>query len=134
MTTKNLMISSAVFLGILGIGLTFLPGEIAGYFGRELDSIFQLTLQILGALYMGFAMVNWMAKNNLMGGIYGKPLNIGNLVHFLVSSFALIKLIFPIENQTPVLLSLTLFYIAFTLGFGIVFMTSPRNLVPKSVK
>ncbi len=131
MNTKILMIASAVFLGILGFGLTFLPDEIAGYFRKESDAITQLTLQILGALYLGFAMVNWMAKNNLMGGIYGKPINIGNLVHFLVSSFALIRLAIIIENHSAILLSLAVLYSAFTLGFGIIFMSSPRNLVPK---
>lgn len=126
------MITSAVFMGILGIGLTFLPNEIARYFGKELDIISQLTLQLSGALYLGFAMVNWMAKHNLMGGIYGKPLNIGNLVHFLVSSLALIKLVMKVENHTAILLSLTFIYTAFALGFGIVFMSSPRNLVAKT--
>lgn len=134
MNTKILMIASAVFLGILGVGLTFLSEEIAAHFGKNLDTLSHLTLQILGSLYLGFAMVNWMAKNNLMGGIYGKPLNIGNLVHFLVSAFALIKLVFDIKNHTVILVLLTFIYIAFTLGFGIVFMNSPRNLGSKEIK
>ena len=128
MNAKNLMIASAVFFGIIGLGLTFLPEELYGYLSTERNQTALLILQIFGAAYLGFAMLNWMTRNNLIGGIYGKPLIIGNLVHFLVSSFALIKILGKIENHFEIILTLTIIYAAFTIGFGFVFMTNPDKL------
>jgi len=33
---------------------------------------------------LGFSILNWMSKASLIGGIYNKPLLIGNLLHFLL--------------------------------------------------
>lgn len=122
------MIASSVLYGIIGIGLTFLPEEIYAYMSTEINRISLITTQILGAAYLGFAMLNWMTKNNLIGGIYSKPLLIGNLVHFLVSSFALIKITGKIENHFEIILTLAIIYSVFTLGFGFVSMTNPKQL------
>jgi hypothetical protein len=45
---------------------------MAGLLGGELDNgaFIELHIEIVGgALYMGFAVLNWMAKDNLIGGI-----------------------------------------------------------------
>jgi hypothetical protein len=34
-------------------------------------------------------MTNWMWRGNLVGGVYGRPIGIGNMVHFTVGAFAL---------------------------------------------
>jgi len=128
MNTKILMTASALFLGIIGIGLTFLPEEIAEYLRFDGNQIAILILQILGALYLGFALLNWMTKHNLIGGIYSRPLIIGNLLHFLVSSFALIKIALNPENYFEVIITLTLIYSIFTLCFAYVFITNPKKL------
>ena len=128
MNSKILMIASAIFYGIIGIGLTFMPEEISEYMGMNINEFSLLILQILGAAYLGFAMINWMTKNNLIGGIYSKPLIIANLVHFLVSSFALIKIIGSIESHFKVLLVLTIIYSVFTLSFGLLFIKNPKEV------
>src|SRR5215203_813962 len=97
MNTKYLMISSAAVMGLLGLSASFLPIEllkILGATGNELPTLF---LQITGALYLGFAMMNWMAKTVLIGGIYARPLGMGNCLHFTVAALALFK--FAINNQ-----------------------------------
>ena len=128
MNTKTLMMASAVFLGTIGFGLTFLPQEIYGFLSPNINQATLLILQILGAVYLGFAMLNWMTKNNLIGGIYSKPLLVGNLVHFLVSSFALIKIVRNNQDHFEVILALTIMYVLFALSFGIVSMTHPSKL------
>jgi hypothetical protein len=112
----------------LGLGLTFLPEEISGAIGMHTNQGSLLTLQILGSTYLGFAMLNWMTKNNLIGGIYSRPLVIGNLVHFLVSSFALIKIVLHVENQIGITITLTIIYAVLTLCFGYVFMANPDKI------
>lgn len=128
MNTKILMIISAIILGIMGLGLTFLPEEISGAIGMDTNQGSLLTSQILGSTFLGFAMLNWMTKNNLIGGIYNRPLIIGNLVHFLVSSFALIKIVLDLENQIGIIITLTIVYSVLTLCFGYVFMSNPSKI------
>ena len=126
MNTKILMIASAIYLGIVGIGLTFLPLEIARFFEAETNRTLILALQILGALYLGFGMMNWMAKNSMIGGIYSRPLVFGNLLHFLVSAFALIKMVGKYsENQFVVIITISILYSIFAICFGYLLRTSP---------
>ena len=60
--TKTLMIISAIFLAVNGFGFTFFPNEIAGLLINDDNYIFILILQMLGALYLGFSILNWMSK------------------------------------------------------------------------
>ncbi|MDC1080934.1 hypothetical protein OAQ15_02385 [Flavobacteriaceae bacterium] len=123
--TKILMIINAIFLAVNGFAFSFFPVEISVLLNNEDNIFFILTLQNLGALYLGFSYVNWMSKNSLIGGIYNKPLLIGNILHFLTASMAMLKLVFKFENNFQLILSFTLIYCLFTLLFGYVFFTNP---------
>ena len=123
--TKTLMIISAIFLAVNGFGFTFFPNEIAGLLINDDNYIFILILQILGALYLGFSILNWMSKASLIGGIYNKPILIGNLLHFFTASMTLIKLTFKAETNLQLIFSYTIIYSLFTLSFGYVFFTNP---------
>lgn len=131
MNTKVLMISSCIFLGALGIALTFLPDEIISNLSITPNPITTLSLQLLGALYLGFAMLNWMAKGSLIGGIYNRPIAIGNFMHFAVGAMALIKIITKINTNTAVVIALTAFYSVFALLFAYVFRTNPSRIEKK---
>ena len=125
MNTRSLMMISAIFLAVNGFGFTFFPNEIAGLLINDDNYILILILQILGALYLGFSILNWMSKSSLIGGIYNKPLLIGNLLHFFTASMALIKLAFKVETNLQLIFSYTIIYSLFTLSFGYVFFTNP---------
>ena len=129
MNTKSLMVASAIFLMISGLLLTFIPEEISQYLNAGTNQTSILFLQILGSLYLGFGMLNWMTKSNLIGGIYSRPLVIGNLAHFLVASFALIKIVVKnSENEFSFVLISTILYSLFTICFGYVFMKNPNKV------
>lgn len=124
MNTKFLMMASAVIMGIAGIILTFLPDEIANYAGLASTDFSPLLLQILGALYFAFALLNWMAKANLIGGIYSKPVAMGNFAHFLVAGLAIIRSAFA--NQTDIALWIgAIIYSTFAIMFAIVAFGNP---------
>ena len=125
MKTKLLMTSSALFCGIIGILLSFLPNEIAEYLSVEPTIITILFLQILGALYLGFGILNWMAKGTLIGGIYNRPIALGNLMHFVVGAITLVKVISNIQTHTEIIIFLTVFYAIFALLFIYVLKTNP---------
>ena len=126
MDTKILMFAVTIYLGIAGLLLTFLPQEIAIFFEAGTNPSFVLALQVLGSLYLGFGMMNWMAKNSIIGGIYNRPLVFGNFLHFLVSTFALLKMVQNYsKNQFVVILILSILYVIFAISFGYLLRTSP---------
>lgn len=85
------MRASALFMAALGLAATFLPQEIVVYASGTASGTAVLAVQVLGALYVGFALLNWMAQGNLIGGIYSRPVAVGNLAHFLIAALALAK-------------------------------------------
>jgi len=73
MNTKVIMTLSAIVMGGVGILLSFLPHELLAQFqSASVHTIDALIIQLMGALYFGFAMINWTAKANLIGGIYSR--------------------------------------------------------------
>ena len=128
MNTKTLMIASTVFLGVLGTVLTFLPNEIISSISTTPNPILTLSFQLLGALYLGFAILNWMAKGASIGGIYNKPMAVGNFMNFGVGALALIKIILEIQMHVEIVISLTIVYITFAILFGYVFRTNPSKV------
>lgn len=120
--TKIIFTISALFLGILGICLSFLPQEIAEFLKLPTESY--LFLQLTGALYFGFAMVNWMVKGSTIGGIYNRPIAIGNFSHFIIGALALVKFASGHLDDIPVLI-LTAIYAVFAIIFSLIVFTHP---------
>jgi len=125
MNTRIIMTTSAVFLAIIGISLTFFPVEIANYLVFGVESILILVLQVMGGLFFGFAMLNWMAKESVIGGIYNKPLVTANMAQFVVGGLALLKDLIHHPDKPPIIWILTGFYTIFGLLFAILFVRSP---------
>ncbi len=115
--TRVLMVSSALFMGVLGIIATFLPQEIFTYNNIEPAAITVTIVKITGALYLGFAVLNWMARGNVIGGIYSRPVAMGNFLHFMVIAIMLIKQLVSGEVTTAMLAG-SIFYSIFALCFG----------------
>jgi hypothetical protein len=124
MRTRIIMTASALFLAILGLASTFLPQEILAGLHQPNGAVLSLVIQILGALYLGFAMLNWMAKESIIGGIYNRPISIANLVHFLVAALALGKGVMA-GPRDPALVAIAALYALFALAFSSVVFTSP---------
>jgi hypothetical protein len=131
MDTKILMSACAIFLAGLGGFLSFLPDEIISSLGITSNPITTLSFQLLGSLYLAFAMLNWMAKGSLIGGIYNKPIAIGNFMHFGVGALALIKVASNIQTHTEIIISLTVVYAIFSILFAYVFRTNPTKTEKK---
>jgi len=127
MSTKPVMIASALFLAIVGIALTFVPQEIAAFAGMGFTKIYQLQLQILGALFLAFAMLNWMAKGAIIGGIYNRPIAIANFTHFFIGGAALVKAIAGNIHLHYAVWVLAALYAIFAILFGIIFQKHPSN-------
>ena len=74
--------------------------------------------------------MNWMAKGVLIGGIYSRPLAIGNFAHFLIGAIALVKYAFGFQDVAVWVLAAV--YTGFALAFGYVFFTHPVKESPST--
>lgn len=115
--TKLLMIASTLFLGLMGLGVSFIPQEILTYFDVPASGPVVLLVEMLGALYMGFALLNWMARANLIGGIYSRPVAAGNFIYFMMASIILVKEALT-TSSTAAVVSLALVNVVFAVSFG----------------
>lgn len=104
-----------------GILITFLSNEIVAYLNLAPNSF--LLIQIIGALYFAFGMLNWFVKANLIGGIYGRPISVANFTHFSMVALSLFKSGFY-ENIMQI--TITTVYCILAFLFGYIFMTHPK--------
>jgi len=121
------MTSSAVILGIMGLLLIFIPDLILIHLNSDVNKTLLLLMQILGALYFSFAMLNWMTKTNLIGGIYNRPIAIANFTHFLIAGLALTKGIIANPSSSYTIWVAGIAYCLFCVSFGIILFRHPIN-------
>ena len=126
MNTKLLMISSAVVLAFAGLAATFMPQEIMQHTGSAGAGLDVVIVQIAGAAYLGFAMLNWMARENVIGGIYSRPVAFGNFLHFLVAALAIVKVALGPHGGTEIAIGAVV-YVLFAAAFGVVLFTHPGS-------
>ena len=125
MNTKIVMTASALLLGLSGIILTFMPMEVLSYLHVDTSKSAQILMQILGALYFAFAMLNWMTKTSLIGGIYNRPIAVANFTHFTIAGLALIKGLFSSSDLQNPMWIMAIIYAVFAIAFGIILFRHP---------
>ncbi len=116
MATRILLTVSALAYAGLGILLTFLPDEIASQLGDPPDPIASTGYQLLGAVYLGFAALNWLSRRSKIGGIFGRPLVFANFIHVFVGLFAAGRV--AIHTGMISLWIATVFYSLLAAAFG----------------
>lgn len=126
--SRLLLTLSACFLAVGGLLLTFLPAEVLGFLGADPTGAPVLLAQLCGAAWLGFAMLNWMSRGQSLGGIYGRPLIAGNLLHFCAGGLGAVKML----TKAPELAALwpvAIASVAFGVGFAVLMRRPP---VPRS--
>lgn len=121
--TRILMMLSAVFLALLGLLTSFWPDKVLETHGTVPDNATLLLIQMMGALYLGFAILNWTARGVIIGGIYARPLALGNFLHFMMVGITLTKA--AIAHGVFQLATSAAVFSAFAIWFGITLFTSP---------
>jgi hypothetical protein len=122
--TKVLMTASAIALGTAGAAGLFLPEELLAALGIAATGMLPTLVQLHAAALLGFAMVNWMAKDSLIGGIYNRPVAVGNVMHFATGAITLMKV--AAANATPIVITAMVLYAVFGVAFGMLLFRSPR--------
>lgn len=93
MASRVILTLSAAILFMTGGAALFAPEEVAIFLGSssKIRQPVALIVQIAGSALLGFAVANWMSRANRMGGIYGRPLGVGNALLFTSAALSLGK-------------------------------------------
>lgn len=123
MYARALMSASAALMALLGVIGSFLPEETLNFLGSAPDTPTVILVQITAALYLAFAMLNWTARGSIIGGIYSRPVTLGNFLHTAVVSALLVKASIVLQAAGVVFLATV--YTVFAIWFGLVLFTHP---------
>lgn len=124
MNTKLLLAASGIVMGGAGIAGTFAPVELATALALPHAASAPLLVQLASALLFGFGMMNWMARGSLFGGIYNRPLVVGNVSHFVIGAFALAKGVAAGQLPTAGIV-IAAVYALFAIAFALAMFRSP---------
>ncbi|MDX1562441.1 MAG: hypothetical protein R3305_05915 [Gammaproteobacteria bacterium] len=129
-TSRIVMVTSSLVLAAAGTACLFLPAELLVWLDyTEVDPLF---LQLIGALYLGFAAANWTARGSMIGGIYSRPLSIGNLMHFFVGTAVVVKQwAMPLDTAY---LIVAIVYAVFAVLFAWLLFSAPRVAAGKGAR
>src|SRR5215207_9899833 len=105
MNTKLLMTSSSLTLGLAGIFALFAPDVLLLLLNAPMEGPLSALVQLMGTLYFSFALMNWTAKDSAIGGIYARPVSLGNLAHFFAGALLLIR--YQLSNELNLSILLT---------------------------
>lgn len=125
-TSKIVLGSSALLLAFSGLALTFFPDEIAISLDLPERTSVMLLIQVIGAMYFGFAMLNWMSRRSRIGGIYNRPIAIANMTHFMMVGIALTKLMLAKAALPQAFWVITFIYVVYALIFGWLLFRTPK--------
>ena len=85
------MVASSLFLGGLGLFALFAPEELLKILSLPQINPLPVVIQIMGALYLSFALTNWTVKDSIIGGVYLRPISLANFAHFIMGALTLVK-------------------------------------------
>lgn len=117
--------SSALILAVSGLALTFFPDELAQTLSLPDRPSVMLLIQVIGAMYFGFAMLNWMSRRSLIGGIYNRPIAIANMTHFMMVGIAMTKLMLSPDALPQPFWFITGIYVLYAIIFGWLLFSTP---------
>jgi hypothetical protein len=88
-STGVVMRGSALLLGGLGLALLFAPAETAAGFGWTGGGA--LSTLAAGGL-LSVAVLDWLGRRAIYGGIYGRPIVVANLMMALTAGLGLLQI------------------------------------------
>jgi hypothetical protein len=117
MDSRKLMSSAAIVFAVGGLACTFAPQELLAALGSAAAAPgVVLCVQALGAAWLGFGLLDWHARGAPFGGIYGRPVALGNFLHLAVIAMALLKAAWATPSMP--LVGATLLAAGFAAAFG----------------
>lgn len=118
MTPRRLMSASALLLAAVGFAFLFAPSEVQRLLAAPDGSAAPpLPLQLWSAALLGLAATSWTGRGMTLGGIYGRALVLGNLVHWTVGALVAVRAALDGPGSVAPWAAVAV-YGAFALAFG----------------
>ncbi len=121
MNTKILMTSSSLVLGVAAVSALFAPDVVLSLLHTSVTAQLSVMVQMMGALYFAFALMNWTAKDSAIGGIYARPVSLGNFGHFFVGALLLIRYQISATFNLSALVIMVIYVVFASLFYWLVF-------------
>jgi hypothetical protein len=120
---KSILVASGVLLALAGVLLIFLPQESIAALGVPANPGAVAMTQLLAAALLALGFINWNSRANIIGGIYSRPLALGNFLFYGVGAISLGKSL----PHLPLVLAFAVVVLAlFAIAFGwLLFFADP---------
>lgn len=115
------MTTTSLVLGLAGIVALFAPESVLVMLGATITKPLSVLVQVIGTLYFSIALMNWTAKDSIIGGIYARPVSLANFAHFFSGTLVLAKYFFSNSLNVPILLMLIVYVILALFFYWLVF-------------
>lgn len=117
MAGKLILTLSVAVLLLMGAGGLFGAHEVANALGAPDSAPTAAIIQLAASALLGLAVMNWFSRMNRIGGIYGRPLGLANLLLFFSSGLSIDKALAIKQlpfTWTPVGVTLSALALGFT--------------------
>ena len=121
-----LLWASAALYFAASLPLLFAPDELLRYAGAAPSTLDTALLQVIGSALFGFAMLNWMSRYGVFGGIYGRPVVMANFTHTATAALLLGKIAIRVPFS-PQLVAAVVLYGILAVAFGYKLFTAPKG-------
>lgn len=125
MIGKLILSASGIALALSGTLLIFLPPELNAALGIVASPGAVALSQLLAAALLALGFINWNSRANIVGGIYSRPLVLGNFLFYGIGAVSLGKAL----PHLPTILAVAVAVLAvFALIFGwLLFFADPAG-------
>lgn len=121
--TRILMLASSIWYAAVSVPLVFASGLFNVLLSNDsVDA--SLPVQLFAGAFFGFAMLNYMARGNLIGGIYSRPVAIANFSNLLIGGLAATK---TGGFANPRITGFGVVCLLFATAFGVVLFRTPTS-------
>ena len=116
--------TSAVLLASGGIALLFSADAILPVLATGFPEHASWLGQVVGAGWLAVAALNWLNRSTLIGGIYGRPVVLTNLILYFIGSMVLLRALRD-PATAPALWWVAMPYLAMALVYSVVLFKGP---------
>ncbi len=125
---KAAILLIAAFFTLTGIAFVVAPIEMTArlFNTNRLQMVSPVLPSLLGAAFLGVAIMNWLIRNAPLGGIYGRAIVSGNQVHFFAGTLILITSN-AVKTATILYGVLLSVYLLSAIFFTLLLFFNPKN-------
>ncbi|MDZ7632136.1 MAG: hypothetical protein U5K74_12530 [Gemmatimonadaceae bacterium] len=123
MPTNPLLVTVSVVYGVGGLALLFAPDVIMSQVATGVPPVAIWIAGMFGGALVAMSLLNWFSRQSLIGGIYGRPLLLANLM--LLSNITFSSLRLWRAQPAPLFAVVTVLGAVFVIAFGRLLFRTP---------